>query len=117
MAINSKLILYDNEALFRQDLAASKVLPTSIVFMKDTGRLWAHGEYFGGGVWENMLGKPDMSDYASALDGNVIPMVIGTQTTTTASWTGVLPLSELKSGTTIRYWLPRTSASSVTLNS
>ena len=106
MAINSKLILYDNETLFRQDLAltgtARKILPTSIVFMKDTGRLWTQGNYFGGGVWENMLGKPDMSDYASALDGNVIPMVIGTQTTTTASWTGMLPLSELKSGTTIR---------------
>ena len=52
--INSKLILYDNETLFRQDLAltgtAKKILPTSIVFMKDTGRLWTQGNYFGGGI-------------------------------------------------------------------
>ena len=47
---------------------------------------------------------------------NEIPLVIGTQTATTASWAGVLPLDKLESGTTIRYWLPRTSASGVTLN-
>ena len=45
-----------------------------------------------------------------------IPLVIGTQTTTTASWTGNLnTISSLYSGLTIRYWLPRTSASNVTL--
>lgn len=46
-----------------------------------------------------------------------IPLVIGTQTVTTASWTGNLStISSLYSGLTIRYWLPRTSASNVTLN-
>ncbi len=46
-----------------------------------------------------------------------IPFVIGTQTTTTASWTGVADsIDGLYNGLTIRYWLPRTSASNVTLN-
>ena len=45
-----------------------------------------------------------------------LPFVVGTQTATTASWTGNAPsLKELVNGTTIRYWLPRTSASNVTL--
>lgn len=46
-----------------------------------------------------------------------VPFVEGTQTTTTASWTGVASTVEsLYDGLTIRYWLPRTSASNVTLN-
>lgn len=46
-----------------------------------------------------------------------VPFVVGTQTATTASWEGVAAdLSELVNGTTIRYWLPRTSAADVTLN-
>lgn len=43
--------------------------------------------------------------------------VIGTQTATTASWTGVLDtIDALYDGLTIAYYLPRTSASNVTLN-
>lgn len=46
-----------------------------------------------------------------------IPFVIGTQTATTASWTGVADtIDALYNGLTIRYWLPRTSATNVTLN-
>lgn len=42
--------------------------------------------------------------------------VKGTQTATTASWTGVLSgINELFDGLTIAYYLPRTSASNVTL--
>ena len=43
-------------------------------------------------------------------------LVVGTQTATTASWTGTTTLSEITDGTTIRYWLPQTSASNATLN-
>lgn len=43
--------------------------------------------------------------------------VLGTQTSNTASWTGKLPeVNELYTGLTIAYFLPRTSASNVTLN-
>ena len=41
--------------------------------------------------------------------------VIGTQTSDTAAWTGVLNVDALVDGTTIAYYLPRTSASNVTL--
>ena len=45
-----------------------------------------------------------------------IPMVIGTQTVTTGTWTGVAEnLSALTSGTTIRYWLPRSGSGNATL--
>lgn len=42
--------------------------------------------------------------------------VIGTQTATTASWTGTLPIPQLYDGLTIAYHLPYTSASNATLN-
>lgn len=46
-----------------------------------------------------------------------VPFVAGTQTATTALWTGVANTVEaLYDGLTIMYWLPRTSASNVTLN-
>ena len=41
--------------------------------------------------------------------------VKGTQTTNTAAWTGSINITELESGTTIAYYLPRTSAANVTL--
>lgn len=42
--------------------------------------------------------------------------VKGTQTETTASWTGAINIPALYDGLTIAYYLPRTSASNVTLN-
>lgn len=42
--------------------------------------------------------------------------VKGTQTATTASWTGSIDLDALYDGLTIAYYLPRTSASNATLN-
>lgn len=42
--------------------------------------------------------------------------VIGTQTGTTASWTGNIDAPALYNGMTIAYYLPRTSAANVTLN-
>ena len=48
--------------------------------------------------------------------GQPIYIVKGTQTTTTASWTGEIQASKLYDGMVIAYYLPRTSASNVTLN-
>ena len=48
--------------------------------------------------------------------GQIVYVVKGTQTATTASWTGNLPITALYDGLTIAYYLPRTSASNVTLN-
>ena len=41
----------------------------------------------------------------------LIPLVIGTQTAATNQFTGELPLDELKSGQSIRYWLPYSGSS------
>ena len=45
----------------------------------------------------------------------VLQTVIGTQTSNTASWTGVLNVDALVNNMTIAYFLPRTSASNATL--
>ena len=45
----------------------------------------------------------------------VLQTVKGTQTGNTAAWLGTTTISELVSGTTIAYFLPRTSAANVTL--
>ena len=55
---------------------------------------------------------PDNSEYD--LKGTLVN-VIGTQSSDTAAWTGVLPIDALATGTTIAYYLPRTSNSNVTL--
>ena len=47
---------------------------------------------------------------------DTIHAVIGTQTATTAAWTGAIDLPNLYDGLTIAYYLPRTSANNVTLN-
>ncbi len=41
---------------------------------------------------------------------------MGTQTATTAAWTGNASFSELKDGQQITYWLPFGGGSNVTLN-
>lgn len=50
------------------------------------------------------------------IDDNSIEYIVGTQTGTTAAWTGVTKSTELKTGKTIAYRLTQTSASNVTLN-
>ena len=60
---------------------------------------------------------PDNSTYDikdARLSG--IITVNGTQTTSTASWTGNINIPALYDGLTIAYYLPRTSAANVTLN-
>ena len=42
-------------------------------------------------------------------------LIIGTQTTSTAAWTGVASFAQLRDGQQIAYWLPYGSASNVTL--
>ena len=47
---------------------------------------------------------------------NYIPLVVGTQTAATGSWTGVTNLAALVDGQTIRYWLPWNGSGNATLN-
>ena len=73
--------------------------------------------------WINSLSWSKITDTPNTLEGygitntQNIPYVVGTQTVTTASWTGVADTVEtLYDGLSIRYWLPRTSSTNVTLN-
>ena len=43
-------------------------------------------------------------------------IVVGTQTSATASWTGTVSFDSMTDGMQITYWLPQTSGSSATLN-
>ena len=57
--INTKLIKYATQARFDIDIAKvpAVVDPKSIIFIEDTGRIYAHGKYFGG-AWEDIIDKP-----------------------------------------------------------
>ena len=57
--------------------------------------------------------KDDLA--AISLTGSGPEFFVGTQTASTASWTGNASFSELKDGQQITYWLPYGSASNVTL--
>ena len=66
---------------------------------------------------ENIKLRLPGGSYAVPETTNDFPSVHGTQTETTASWTGVCDdIDELHDGLTILYWLPYTSANNVTLN-
>lgn len=65
--------------------------------------------------------KSDFNAYAKRNDlagcEEHIPLVVGTQTTKTGSWTGEAPtITELKDGQSIRYWLPAEPTGNATLN-
>lgn len=60
----------------------------------------------------NGITLPSGSNYD--LTGTILT-VVGTQTSNTAAWTGVIPVNALEDGTTIAYFLPRNSSSNVTL--
>ena len=57
--INTKLIKYATQARFDIDIAKVPAVidSKSIVFVEDTGRIYAHGKYFGG-AWEDITDKP-----------------------------------------------------------
>ncbi len=57
--------------------------------------------------------QDDLAAASSTGAGSVF--VIGTQTTSTAAWTGIADIAELKDGQEITYWLPYNGAANVTL--
>lgn len=46
MAINKKLIHFNDKQAFESELAKGNILPYSIVFIKSTKELWTHGQYY-----------------------------------------------------------------------
>lgn len=47
---------------------------------------------------------------------NAVPFIVGTQTATTGTWTGVAPFASLVDGQQITYWLPYNGSGNATLN-
>lgn len=58
----------------------------------------------------------DIDDNISNVRSQLSEVVVGTQTSTTAEWTGNASFSSLKNNQQITYWLPQTSSSNATLN-
>ena len=48
MAINKKLIHFNEKTEFEKRLANNEILDTSIVFVKDSKEIWTHGNYYAG---------------------------------------------------------------------
>lgn len=46
MPINKKLIHFNRKEKFEEELGKGNILPTSIVFIKDTQEIWTHGQYY-----------------------------------------------------------------------
>lgn len=70
MAINKKLITFNSESVFEAKLKNNEILDTSIVFIKDTGKIWTHGVYFGDRHTEYLLNIKD--DFNNTPDGFLV---------------------------------------------
>ena len=70
--INTKLIKYATQARFDIDIAKVPAVidSKSIVFVQDTGRIYAHGKYFGG-AWGDITDKPKTFAPASHTHGSI----------------------------------------------
>ena len=66
--------------------------------------------------WEKGTKVTDWSPAPEDITASAVDLIVGTQTSTTAAWTGVANFDELLDGQQILYWLPRTSATNATLN-
>lgn len=87
-----------------------------------TGMLWLDTSVsppslrrWNGSAWEVVGDAGAAMDAVEQLKAQT-DIIVGTQTATTAAWTGVSALSALTDGTQITYWLPQTSGSNATLN-
>ena len=111
----SKLWEYVKSKLSAADIYVPK---TGGIF---TGAVHVEDEFYGDSATLGNLIVNGNANFTNGLratninGGQVIYTVIGTQTATTAEWTGELPINELYDGLTIAYYLPRTSANNVTL--
>lgn len=111
----SALWLYVKSKLSAADIYVPKTGGTF------TGAVHVEDEFYGDSATLGNLIVNGNANFTNGLratninGGQVIYTVIGTQTATTAAWTGELPINELYNGLTIAYYLPRTSANNVTL--
>ena len=122
MAIDKKLIFWKKQSTFNAPIDSSdtngSVLWYSIVFFKDTGKIWTNGTYYNcTDDWENITNKPNTFTPSEHNHDGLTPFVAGTQLATTGSWTGIASsVGALYDGLTINYWLPYSGSGNATLN-
>ena len=80
MAINKKLIHFNKKETFENELAKGNILPTSIIFIKNTKEIWTHGQYYD-------CNSPDLSNYITKEEleeelNNKVDKVTGKQLST-----------------------------------
>ena len=69
MAINKKLIHFNEKSEFDKRLANNEILDTSIVFVKDSKEIWTHGQLY-------KCSDPDLSNYLTEEDLTEINEII-----------------------------------------
>ena len=67
MAINKKLIHFQNKSTFNAQLKAGNLKDTSIVFIKDTQEIWTHGQLYS---------KNELQEALQNLSNNVIILLV-----------------------------------------
>ena len=67
MAINKKLIHFQNKSTFNAQLKAGNLKDTSIVFIKDTQEIWTHGQLYS---------KNELQEALQNLSNNGIILVV-----------------------------------------
>lgn len=76
MAINKKLIHFQNKTAFTTELNAGNILDTSIVFIKDTKEIWTHGQLYSCSLTEEEVisiieNSDSISNLTNALNNKV----------------------------------------------
>ena len=122
MAIDKKLIFWKKQSTFNAPIDSSdttgSVLWYSIVFFKDTGKIWTNGTFYNcTDDWESITNKPSTFTPSEHTHDGLTPFVAGTQLAATGSWTGIASsVDALYDGLTINYWLPYAGSGNATLN-
>ena len=122
MAIDKKLIFWKKQSTFNAPTGPTdttgSVLWYSIVFFKDTGKIWTNGTYYNcTDDWESITNKPSTFTPSEHNHDGLMPFVAGTQLAATGSWTGIASsVDALYDGLTINYWLPYAGSGNATLN-
>lgn len=78
MAINKKLIHFNERSEFDKRLANNEILDTSIVFIKSSQEIWTHGQVY-------KCSDPDLSNYVTESELQELLSPIQTELTNKAS--------------------------------
>ena len=97
MAINKKLIHFNERSEFDKRLANNEILDTSIVFIKSSQEIWTHGQVY-------KCSDPDLSNYVTESELQELLSPIQTELTNKASKADVdAVIEEIKKDNLFQY--------------